>query len=98
VHPGYTGHALIANMVLEGLNAGLGLNAPGYDLSTVMASDVYVDRDGDGWVPGPDYQPTGLTELLFLFRDPDDADPQVQVQLPDDVWDEISNVLLQELS
>lgn len=97
VHPGYTGHALIANKVLESLDAELGIEASLYDLAAVMATDVYVDRDGDGWVAGPDYPPTGLTELLFLFRDPDDADPAVQVDLPDDVWDRISAILLQEL-
>ncbi|OIQ02450.1 MAG: hypothetical protein AUK55_00815 [Syntrophobacteraceae bacterium CG2_30_61_12] len=97
VHPGYTGHALIANKVLESLNAELGVRTSPYDLAAVMVTDVYVDRDGDGWVTGPEYTPTGLTELLFLFRDPDDADPAVQVDLPDDVWDRISDILLQEL-
>ena len=28
VHPGYTGHALIANKIIENLNEALGLHAP----------------------------------------------------------------------
>jgi hypothetical protein len=97
VHPGYTSQAFIANFVLERINEALGLQAPLHDLSPILAADPYVDRDGDGWAPGPDYQAAGLTELLFLFKDPDDADPGVQVELPPDVWDLISQVLLREL-
>lgn len=97
VHPGYIGQALVANFVLARLNEVLGVQAPLYDLSQILPSDPYVDADGDGWAPGPGYQASGLTELLFLFKDPDDADPTVQVQLPPDVWDQISEIFLQEL-
>lgn len=97
VHPGYTGQALIANVVLEHLNEILGVEAPLYALSDVLARDPYVDRDGDGWAPGPAYKAFGLTELLFLFKDPDDGDPTVQPELPPDVWDRISDVLLREI-
>lgn len=97
VHPGYLGQALVANIVLEDLNDRLGLNAQLYDLSEVMLNDPYIDRDGDGWAPGPDYDAFGITELLFLFRDPDDGDPEIQVELPPDVWDLISNILLSEI-
>jgi len=97
VHPGYTGQALIANVVLEHLNAILGGEAPLHVLSDVLARDPYVDRDGDGWAPGPAYEAFGLTELLFLFKDPDDGDPTVQPELPPDVWDRISDVLLREI-
>ncbi len=97
VHPGYTGQALIANIVLEYLNAILGVEAPLYVLSDVLTRDPYVDRDGDGWAPGPAYEAFGLTELLFLFKDPDDGDPTVQPELPPDVWDRISDVLLREI-
>jgi hypothetical protein len=97
VHPGYTGQAFIANFMLAQINDALGLQAPVHDLSPILAADPYVDRDGDGWSPGPDDQAAGLTELLFLFKDPDDADPGVQVELPPDVWDLISRILLQEL-
>ena len=38
-----------------------------------------------------------MTELLFLFRDPDDTDPQVQVELPPNVWDLISDIILKEI-
>lgn len=97
VHPGYTGQALIASFVLGRLNEVLGLRAPLYDLSYIMGIDPYLDRDGDGWAPGPDYRASGLTELLFLFKDPDDGNPSVQPQLPPDVWNRISQVLLKEI-
>lgn len=97
VHPGYIGQALVANFVLVRLNEVLGVLAPLYDLAQILPSDPYVDADGDGWAPGPGYQASGLTELLFLFKDPNDADPAVQVQLPPDVWDQISAVFLHEL-
>ena len=47
--------------------------------------DPYVDNDGDGWVSGPQYEAKGLTELLFLFKDPDDSASTVQPELPVDV-------------
>jgi len=97
VHPGYTGQAFIANFVLARLNEALGLAAPLYDLSAILASDPYVDRDGDGWAPGPVYTGSGLTELLFLFKDPHDGDATVQPVLPPDVWQRISQVLLEEI-
>jgi hypothetical protein len=97
VHPGYTGHALIANFILERVNEVTGRAAPLYDLSAIMRHDPYVDRDGDGWAPGPSYEGIGLTELLFLFKDPDDADPAVQPALPANVWQDISDFFLREI-
>jgi hypothetical protein len=97
VHPGYTGQALIANFVLAGLDAILGVETPRYDLAGVMADDPYVDRDGDGWVPGPASTGTGMTELLFLFRDPDDGDPLAEPALPEDVWMRIARALLRQV-
>jgi lysophospholipase L1-like esterase len=97
VHPGYTGQAFIGNFLLAQINDVLRLQAPAHDLSPILAADLYVDRDGDGWAPGPDYQVAGLTELLYLFKDPHDADPGVRVELPSDVWDLISRILLREL-
>lgn len=97
VHAGYTAQALIANFVLEQMNSRLGLGAPVHDLSAILATDPYVDRDGDGWARGPDYRPSGLTELLFLFKDPSDEDPLAEPVIPDDVWDRVSNVFINEL-
>jgi lysophospholipase L1-like esterase len=94
VHPSYTGQAFIANLVLSRINTELGLDAPLGSLPSVMAADPYVDRDGDGWAAGPDYQHDGFTGLLFLFKDPDDTDRDVQVTLPPDVWERIKDVLL----
>ena len=97
VHPGYTGQALIANFVLERINETLGLNAPLQDLSGILAADPYIDRDGDGWARGPDYEGSGFTNLLFLFKDPDDSAPAVQPVMPPDLWKMISDVLLDEI-
>ena len=94
VHPGYTGQAIIANFIIEQLNEMLGLAAPRYDLPEIMEHDPYIDKDGDGWVPGPQYQAAGFTELIFLFKDPDDSDPKVQPNLPADVWTIFSDIIL----
>jgi hypothetical protein len=97
VHPGYVGQTAVANFLLGEINAAFGLSAPIYDLSPIHLTDPYVDHDGDGWSAGPGYQATGMNELLFLFRDPDDADPGTQAALPPNVWDVISDILLEEL-
>jgi hypothetical protein len=96
VHPGYTGHALVANLIIEEINKFLGLDAPLYDLENISHDDPYVDKDGDGWVPGPDYEAKGYPELLFLFRDPDDTDPMIQPDLTGDIWTSVSEILLEE--
>jgi hypothetical protein len=97
VHPGYTGHALIANFILEQLNDTLGFAAPLYDLPGIMQQDPYIDRDGDGWVSGPAYTAPGFTELLFMFKDPDDSNAAVQPDLPVDVWQRISDFFMQKI-
>jgi phospholipase/lecithinase/hemolysin len=97
VHPGYTGQALIADALVADMNAVLGLNAPLESLAAVIATDPYVDRDGDGWAAGPRYEHDGITQLLFLLKDPDDSNADAQVDLPDDVWDQIREALLGEL-
>lgn len=97
VHPGYTAQALIANLLLEQLNDVLGINAQPLDLEAILLNDPYIDRDGDGWAAGPDYASFGLTSLLFMMKDPDDTDPEVQVAMPSNVWDFISDTLLAEI-
>jgi len=96
VHPGYTAHTLIANFIIEHLNDTLTMNAPLHELSEVMDTDPYVDKDGDGWVEGPAYTASGITELLFLFKDPDDRDPTLQPTLPPDIWNYAIDILLRE--
>ncbi|MFZ3044464.1 MAG: hypothetical protein WA151_01000 [Desulfatirhabdiaceae bacterium] len=97
VHPAYTGQALIANYLIQEINQSFQLNAPLFDLEQILATDPYIDRDGDGWVPGPAYPPSGLTELLFMFTDPDDTDPLRLAVLPADFWDRMSRILFREL-
>ena len=97
VHPGYTGQALIANFVLDHINEAANLNASPLDLVEILAADPYVDHDGDGWAPGPDNKATGVAELLFLLRDADDNDASIGVELPNQVWRQISNALLTDL-
>lgn len=98
VHPGHTVHALIANEVIDGIDTALGLAAPPVSLDNVAISDPYLDRDGDGWVPGPQSVSPGIGEVLALFRDPDDTDPEVQAVLPGDVWQQISGALIDSLT
>jgi len=97
VHPGYTGQAFVANYVLEHVSTVLGVDAPLADLAAVMETDPYIDRDGDGWAAGPNYQNAGIGEVLFLFKDPDDTNPAAQVVLPEDVWEQIARALLGEV-
>ena len=97
VHPGYLGQQLIANYVLQRINEEMGLTAPLGSLETAFTSDPYVDRDGDGWAAGPDYTHAGITEVLFLLKDPDDANASVQVEMPDDVWPRIRDAMLHDL-
>jgi hypothetical protein len=97
VHPGYVAQALIANVLINRFNEVLGLNAPMHDLEALLETDPYIDQDLDGWAPGPGYPPLGLTEILFMFTDPDDADPAVQPDLPPDFWEQVSAILLGEI-
>ena len=48
-------------------------------------------------MPGTSDPAHGITQLLFLLRDADDADPAKQAQLPADIWAQISDILLHEL-
>ncbi|MFQ5721950.1 MAG: hypothetical protein ACE5GI_05625, partial [Candidatus Aminicenantales bacterium] len=82
----------------------LGLNTPTYNLSSVLSTDPYVDRDGDGWVKGPDYKASGRTKILFLFKDNDgdygtdtEGKAVIDTMTADEVWQEISDALLEEI-
>jgi len=97
VHPGYTGHAFIANYVIERMNEALGLNAPPEDLLSVFASDPYIDRDGDGWASGPSYPAHGIAEVLFYLTDADDTDASIGPDIPDDIWRRLSNAILRDV-
>ncbi len=97
VHPSYTGQALIANYLLKEMNRIFLLNAPLINLEQTLATDPYIDRDGDGWAAGPGYPSSGLTELLFMFTDPDDTNPSIRAVLPADFWDRMSRILFREL-
>lgn len=102
VHGSHTAHALIANQVLAGMGENVYSRA---ELAGILSSDPYVDWDGDGWVRGRDgdYEPQGLTKLLYLFRDEDEGTPGravVDAMMeadPAQVWGLISDVLLGEI-
>jgi len=101
VHPSHTGHALIANKIQEFLAETLGVNAEPQDLIQMNQRDPYQDRDGDGWLPGPDYEAEGLTKLLFLFRDRQEGvpgDAVIDSYEPDELWNLISDILLEEIA
>jgi len=96
VHPGHTVHAHIANILLDEIDKSLGLNAPLWDL----ASDPYVDFDGDGWVAGPNLLASGRTKILYLFKDYQEVVPGpavIDTMTPGEVWSLISDALLEEI-
>lgn len=97
VHPGYTAAALIANLLLDSFNSTFGWSAPLEDLEAILQTDPYQDFDGDGFAPGPDYDGSGLTEVLYLFKDPDDGDADAQPVVPPDFWEILSRALLDDL-
>jgi hypothetical protein len=97
VHPGYVGQSFIANYLVQHINDATGIGAPQYDLPTVLATDPYVDHDNDGFAPGPNYTSPGFTQLLFLFKDPNDSDPNIQAQIPSNVWRLIANAIINEI-
>ncbi|MFP4388419.1 MAG: SGNH/GDSL hydrolase family protein [Desulfococcaceae bacterium] len=77
IHPSNTGYALLANRHVAALNAAMpDLAVPELDLSVVWENDPYRDRDGDGYVYGPEFPPVIEPSLLPL-ADCDDADPDV---------------------
>jgi hypothetical protein len=97
VHPGYTGQAYVANYMLSQVAPALGITTTPYELDPIALTDPYFDWDSDGWIPGPDYAPSGISKVLFLLSDVDDDDPGVGAVLPDNTWDLISDVLLRAL-
>ena len=97
VHPGYTGQAFVANAVLDSIDAARGIATERYDLDLIALTDPYVDWDGDGWVPGPGGSPPGSAQILLLLTDPNDSDPAVEAEIPDDFWERLSDVLLGQI-
>ena len=97
VHPNYLGHTFIADVLIDRINNEMGLDAPLTPLESVMATDPYIDRDGDGWAAGPNYTHAGFTQVLFLLKDPDDTNASTQVTLPPNVWQIIQDALLSGL-
>ena len=100
VHPGHTIHAHIANILLEEINKVIPTPAAYWDLATVMASDPYVDFDGDGWVAGPNLSASGRTKILYLFKDYQEGvygPAVIDTMAVADVWSLISDALLEEI-
>ena len=77
VHLSHTGYALAANEFVEALNSAMpNLGVPELDAAPVWERDPYRDRDGDGYVYGPEFPPVISPNLLPL-ADCDDTDPGV---------------------
>lgn len=77
IHLSNTGYALVANQHVSVLNAAIpDLAVPELDPAMVWENDPYRDRDGDGYVYGPEFPPVIEPSLLPL-ADCDDADPDV---------------------
>lgn len=99
VHANHTIHAHIANIVLEEMKK-INSNISTYNLASIMSSDPYIDRDGDGWMKGPDYKASGRTKILFLFKDYQEGVPGpavIDTMSPSEVWELISEALWEEI-
>ena len=99
VHPNHTVHAYIANIVLEEMKK-LNSKITTYNLASILQNDPYIDRDGDGWMPGPDYKASGRTKILFLFKDYKEGVPGpavIDTMSSAEVWDIISEALWEEI-
>jgi len=99
VHPNHTVHAYIANIVL-GEMAKLNSKITVYNLATILQNDPYIDRDGDGWMPGPDYKASGRTKILFLFKDYKEGaygPAVIDTMSSAEVWEVISDALWEEI-
>jgi len=99
VHPNHTVHAYIANIVLEEM-AKLNSKITTYNLASILQNDPYIDRDGDGWMPGPDYKASGRTKILFLFKDHQEGvfgPAVIDTMSSAEVWDIISDALWEEI-
>jgi lysophospholipase L1-like esterase len=75
VHPSNTGHAIIANAVIERINSAFSIEAPLVDLVSTYLGDPYHDMDGDGWVPGPNWhaEQASIASILRTFTDKNDG-------------------------
>jgi len=99
VHPNHTVHAYIANIVLEAMKP-LNSKITTYDLASILQNDPYIDRDGDGWMPGPDYKASGRTKILFLFKDYKEGaygPAVIDTMSSTEVWEVISDALWEEI-
>jgi hypothetical protein len=99
VHPNHTVHAYIANIVL-GEMAKLNSKITPYNLATILQNDPYIDRDSDGWMPGPDYKASGRTKILFLFKDYKEGaygPAVIDTMSSTEVWEVISDALWEEI-
>lgn len=77
VHLSNTGYALVANENIAALNGALpGLAVPSLNLASVWETDPYRDRDGDGYVYGPEFPPV-IAPTLLPLADCDDTDPGI---------------------
>jgi hypothetical protein len=77
IHLSNTGYAVVANQHVAALNAALpDLAVPELDLAMVWENDPYRDRDGDGYVYGPEFPPV-IEPTLLPLADCDDGDPGI---------------------
>ena len=99
VYPNHTVHAYIANIVLEEM-AKLNSKITSYKLASILQNDPYIDHDGDGWMPGPNYKASGRTKILFLFKDYQEGvkgPAVIDTMSSAEVWDVISDALWEEI-
>ncbi len=88
-HGSNTGYALLANAFLAALNTVLDPPAALYDPADFVYADPYIDRDGDGAVSGPDFEPLEPPDGAVILRDCAPLDPLVHPGAVDTPGDDV---------
>ncbi|KPA12568.1 secreted protein containing Lipase, GDSL domain protein [Candidatus Magnetomorum sp. HK-1] len=76
-HPTNTGHAFIANKFIESISQALDIAIPLVDILNVFQNDPYQDKDGDGFIVGPQADLIDPSIVGLGLTDCNDTDPSI---------------------
>jgi len=76
-HPSNTGHAFIANEFIKKINQALNVSIPPVDIVEIFKRDPYQDKDGDGFISGPNANFIDPSIIGLGLTDCDDNNPEI---------------------